>query len=384
MLTRSLLCRAASALACLALTVLPGCATQDPDRAEPYEFQPEAFRPLAESFEKLGYRWDWSGFPAPAEGQRIQFVQAWPDAVVTQDTGTKVTVIEPGSGRVRWSGEVASRLTRFVGLSRSPQGRGDRLICSSESEVFVLDLQTGNVVSRQRYEMVVNTPPLLIADVGVYGTPNGELLAHRFANGARAWAYQAEGPVEFPPILAGGIIAGVTQAGQVSLIDASSGTLAGRARMYGGSAGTLATDGSLVFVASLDQSLYAFAPSGQRVWQHRTSQPLAYAPACVGARVFCHTADQGFTCFEAGTGRILWSNPAVRGTLIGTRKGVAGADDLLVWDGATLFLLEPDRGATVTSAALTGIRKIVFDRFDNGVMYAVNRAGVVGRFIPKK
>jgi len=369
------------AVACFSLsaTVMAGCASSDTDRPEAHEFEAEAFRPLADAFEKVGYRWDWSGFPGPAEGQRIKFLHAWPDAIVTQDTGSKVAVIEPASGRVRWSGEVASRLTRFVGVSRDRHDRTDRLICSSESEVYILDMQTGDVVSRQRYEKVVNTPPLLLGDVGVYGTPNGELLAHRLTNGARAWAYLAEGPIEFPPILADNTVVGATQAGLVSMIDADTGGLTGRARMYGGAAGALATDGALVYIASLDQSIYAFANSGQKIWQHRTSSPLTFAPVCLGARLFCHTADLGFTCFDAGTGKPIWSNREVRGTLIGTRKG-----DLLVWDGATLSLLEPDRGATVATAVLPGIRHITFDRFDGGTLYVANRAGVVGRLVSKR
>ncbi len=369
-------------VACAALSVafLSGCATTDPDKPTPEEFEPQAFRPLTEAFDKLGYRWDWSGFPTPASGERIVFLEAWPDAVATQDSASKVTIIEPASGRVRWSGEVASRFTRFVGLSRDREGKTDRMISSSESEAFVLDMQTGNLVSRERFENVVNTPPLLLGPIGVYGTPNGELLAHRYSNSTRAWAYQASGPVEFPPILAGHIIAGITQAGIISMIDAYSGSLAARARIYGGAAGTLATDGALIFVASLDQSIYAFdAITAQKVWQHRTSQPLSWSPVCIGARLYCHTADLGLTCFDAGTGRVIWNNENVRGSVIGTRK-----NDLLVWNGTEMVLLEPDQGATVARAALPNIRKVTFDRFDDGNLYITNRAGVVGRFVPKK
>ncbi len=373
--------RAARALVLGALAVLlvPGCASTDRDRPEAYEYEAGAFRPLAESLDKIGYRWDWSGFPAPARGSRVEFLKAWPDAVAAQDSASKLTVLESSSGRVRWSSEISSPLTRFVGLARDRQFGGDRVICSAEAEVLILDIQTGNLISRQRYESVVNTPPLLLGTLGIYGTPDGTFLAHEFRNSARAWAYQASGPIEQPPILAGGVIAGVTQAGHVALIDAGTGTLAGRNRIYGGAAGPLATDGALTFIASLDQSLYAFAPSGLTVWQHRTSRPLAFAPVCIGARLYCHTADNGFTCFNAADGTVLWSNKEVRGTLIGTRTG-----DLLVWDGVTFSVLEPARGATVASSTLPTIRQITFDRFDNGVMYAVNRAGVVGRFVSKK
>jgi len=364
--------------AALAAALLAGCASSDRDKPAPSEYGAEAFRPLAEAFGKVGYRWDWSGFPAPAAGQSVKFLEVWPDAVATQDTAGKITVLEPNSGRVRWANDAANPLTRFVGISRDPGTFADRLVCSAESEVFIVDLRTGNLLTRQRYEALVNTPPLLLGTIGIYGTPDGTFLAHEFTANARAWAYQASGPVEFPPILSGRVVAGVTQAGFVSLIDAESGVLTGRNRMYGGSAGTLTTDGSLTFVASLDQSIYAYAPTGQKIWQHRTSKPLAFSPVCVGARLYCHTADNGFSCFDAADGRVIWSNKDVRGTLVGTRKG-----DLLVWDGTTFTVLEPGAGATVVRDTLPTIRAIRFDRFDNGTMYAVNRAGVVGRFVAK-
>ncbi len=339
----------------------------------------EAFKPLAGEFSKVGYGWDWSGFPTPARGEKINFITAYPDAVVVQDTGSKLSVLEPNSGRVRWSTELANPITKFVGLARDTGGgRGDRIVSSSEAEAFVVSLRTGEISSRQRFEKVVNTRPVLVGSMAVYGTPGGELMGHNIASNLRAWGFDAPGPIEFAPVRVGYTVGGVTQDGYAAFVDPITGSLLGRTKLFGGLATEPISDGNLMFVASLDQSLYGIAPAGNLAWRHRTSQPLTVQPAVVGNTVYCTTADEGFTAFDAASGKIRWSTNEVSGMVLGTRKG-----RLVVWNGSVLTLVDPQRGTVVERASLPGLSKLVFDSFDDGNLYAVNAAGVVGRFLPK-
>lgn len=356
-----------------------GCGGGGGFRASDDGAGPEAFKPLAAEFAKVGYGWDWSGFPLPAGGERIRFITAYPDAVVVQDTGSKVSLLEPSNGRVRWSNELANRITKFVGIARDPNpARDDRVIVSSESEAFVVSMRTGEVASRQRFEKVVNTRPVMFGPMAVYGTPGGELLGHNIASNLRVWGFDAPGSIEFAPVRVGHLVAGVTQDGYAAFVDPVSGSLAGRAKLFGGVATEPVSDGNRMFVASLDQSLYAVTPGGALAWRHRTSQPLTTQPAVVGNTVYCTTADEGFAAFDAATGEIRWSTNAVSGMVLGTRKG-----RLVVWNGTVLSLVDAERGALVERADLPGLTKVVFDAFDDGNLYAVNSAGVVGKFLAK-
>lgn len=385
--SRSALARSVRALAFASVAGLvglsaltsAGCGSSAPRWSSEGAAGPEAFKPLAQEFAKVGYGWDWSGFPIPAGGERVKFITAYPDAVVVQDTGSKLSLLEPSNGRVRWSNELANRITKFVGIARdSDSPRGDRVIVSSESEAFVISMRTGEVASRQRFERVVNTRPVMFGTMAVYGTPGGELMGHNIASNLRVWGYDAPGPIEFAPVRVGTLIAGVTQDGYTSFVDPISGVLAGRAKVFGGVATEPVSDGNLMFLASLDQSLYAVSPAGVVAWRHRTSQPLTVQPAVVGNTVYCTTADEGFTAFDAATGKIRWSTNEVSGMVLGTRKG-----RLVVWNGTVLTLVDAQRGTVVERADLPGLTKVVFDTFDDGNLYAVNAAGVVGRFLPK-
>lgn len=357
----------------------PGCSSEGMFHSTSEERGPDALKPLTAGFSKLGYRWDWSGFTTPASGQGVIFLDAFPDIVVAQDTGSKLSVIEAASGRVRWSSELANSSTKFVGTVRDKDAaRGDRLITCGEAGAYILDVQTGNLLGRQHFEKVVNTRPLPFGPVLWFGTPSGEMLGHLITRNVKFNGYQMSGAIEQPLVQSGGTIAGVSQAGEVALIDAASGSLVWRKRIYGGMAGAPVASDTLVYVASLDQSLYAFSGTGQTVWRQRTSQPITAQPALHGQTLYCTIADSGFTAFDAASGKKRWANPGVSGTVIGVRN-----KRLMVWDGTTMSLVDDKDGATVERVELPGLLRLALDKFEDGNLYAVNRGGVVGKFTPR-
>lgn len=370
---------AALSLGTLAAFGAFGCAGDERFSSTPEERGPEAYKATAAGMSKLGYRWDWSGFTVPASGEGVIFLDAFADIVVAQDTSSKLSVIEASSGRVRWFSELANRSTKFVGTVRDKDPvRGDRLVACSEAEAFLLDVQTGNVLGRQHFEKVVNTRSLLIGPIAWFGTPNGEMLGHLLTRGVKFNGYQMPGAIEQPLVRIGTTIAAVSQAGEVAFIDASSGTLIGRTRIYGGTASEPVASDTLMYVASLDQSLYAFNTAGQTVWRKRTSKPVFGQPTLVGPTLYCTIADSGFTAFDAASGKERWSNKDVGGTAIGLRN-----KRLLVWDGKTLSLVDENNGGTIERVEFPGVLRFSLDKFADGNLYAVNRAGVIGKFVPR-
>lgn len=347
--------------------------------AEEVDRSPEAFLKYSDEFAKLGYRWDWSGFPMPDGRHRVMFLDAYPDAVVTLDTATKLTVMEPNTGKVRWANETANPLAKIVGSTRDRNYfGGTRLVAATESEAFVLDMQTGNLLSRQRFEKVVNTRPLLYGSAAIVGTPTGEVMAHGLQQNVKLWGFDVPGAIESNPVLLEGVVGAVSQAGEVVFVSTSGGSLLGRNRMFAGITTDPVAAGGLMIVAGGDQSLYAFSPGGQIAWRKRTSRPLVDQPTVRGTDLYCTTADDGLTCFEAATGAVKWSNKNVTGSVIAARKG-----RLLVWNGRTMTTVDPGTGLMLERAELPDVAEFAFDAFEDGNMYVLNRGGVVGKFVPR-
>lgn len=332
-----------------------------------------------EAYSTLGYRLDWRGYPVVAPGETIARVRVYQDALVIQETGSNVTVMEPANGSVRWSSEIANRLTRMIGVDRTIDPKyGNVLAVGSDTEVYLLSTATGTLVARQSLEKVSNTGPLVMGNVALFGTATGEMLAQQFANNVKLWGIDTTGSFEQPAVaISGGVVGAVSTTGRVIFADVGLGRMIGQSEIFSGPGAPPATNGQVMFVASLDQSLYAFLPTGSRLWRHRTAAPLTSAPVAHGPAVFC-TTDAGLQAFDANSGSVLWTAGNVRGTVVGKRK-----TNLLVWDGATMSLVDEARGDVLGQVELPGVRSITLSAFEDGDMYVASRSGVVAKFVTK-
>lgn len=327
----------------------------------------------------LGYRWDWAGFPNPARGEKVSILEPFADAVALVDTGGKVTVLESSSGKSRWSAEVANRLTRFTGLTRSSDpARSNVLLVSTEPELFLLNMGDGNLAGRERFEKVVNTSPVLVGNLAVYGTFSGEILAHAVRMNVKAWGFDMPAAIEYPPVVVGHTVAGVSNAGHITFVDGQNGSMIGRYKMFGGIACNPCAAGDMLVVASLDQSIYAIDPGGNVMWRHRTAAALRSSPAFYDGAIILTVPGEGLTALSADRGKVLWSTNEVSGDVIGTRSG-----RLVVWDGRVLSTVEPKTGSLVDRAEVPGVRILKTDKFEDGALYLVNDREVAAKFVAR-
>ncbi|MBL9002534.1 MAG: PQQ-binding-like beta-propeller repeat protein [Phycisphaerae bacterium] len=361
---------------------LSGCAasTQKTESITPAVSSAGPFPADFEAWSKVKYRLDWSGFPFPLLGQhRTQEVVPFPDMLAVLDASSNVAVLETSTGERRWGDELANPLTKFVAVSRDPMDAG-RIIVSSQSEAFVISATTGTLLARETFARVVNTRPVIAGNIMIFGTSTGEVLGHLLGRNLKAWGFQGKGPITADPVrLADGTIGIVSQAGDVMFLTPR-GNMVGRGTILGGLMTNPVTDGNLMYMAGLDQSVWCFAPSGALIWRHRTASPLRTQPTMQNGVLYCDIPREGLTALEGLSGKVLWSNPKVSGTVIGSRGGRA-----LVFDstGKTLALVDPVDGALVDSILLPGIVRIVADAQENPNLYAVSDKGVVGKFIPR-
>lgn len=332
-----------------------------------------------EAWAKIGYRLDWIGYPFGGKNRRANIIgmAIRDDLVVVQERSSTVTLIEASNGANRWSLDVASPLTRFVDLRFDPADPS-RVLVASETEFFTLDVVTGNFVGRDDFEKVVNTSAVYDGNVAVFGTAAAQVYAHNRVTGLSTWGFGLSATVEANPVRVGEMAIGVvSQGGEVTFLTPQ-GHLLGRARIFGGVDTNPIADEQRMYVAGLDQSLWAFAPTGQLAWRFRTPAALTVQPSVHDNVVYCDIPGSGLTAFDAGTGSVLWLAKDTSGTVLAKRNG-----RLVAWNGRAITTLDPRDGSVVERFDVPGIQRVEAQDFTDGVLYLVSTRGVVARMITR-
>ena len=328
---------------------------------------------------KLGYRLDWEGFPIVSKRGRLTRLVAYPDMVVAQESGSSVSVLESGTGALRGAIELGSDLTRFLWLGRRDRNDRAELLVASETELFVVSGETLAINARQAFDEVISTAPARLGNLAVFGTLRSRLLAHDAGSGLRVWGNTADGIIDAAPVAIGEIIAVVAQTGQILFVRGADGSLVGQARMLDGLANDPVAGPDRLFVAGLDQSVYAFDPiGGGQIWRYRTSEPIHSQPRYHDGTLYVALDDLGFTAFDPARGTPKWSSKGVGGELVAVQGG-----DLIVFDGSNAFRLDARTGDVVAKVTLKGITSLVPDAFVDGNLYAIRNGNRVSKLVTR-
>lgn len=333
-----------------------------------------------DAYAALGYRLEWRGFPRMTPGGQVRFFSVLGNIIGVQESSSMISLMDATSGATRWSDQLANPLTKFVGITRDE----NRMISSSETEAFFLAVDTGTLVDKHRLAKVVTTRPLMAGGVMVYGTASGEVMGVLRDRGFKLWGNALSGSIEAPPVFVGEYGAAVSQTGDVLFFDPRTGSGVSRNRIAAGvvsPGGALASSDTTLFVASIDQSLYAFdARSGSQLWRKRTDTPIRSVPVHHDGRVYLDTPGQGMTAYDASTGAELWSTAEARGKIVAVRNG-----RLIAWDppSESAVTLDPATGEIYDRARLRGAAFLETDAFVDGNLFTASLNGVVSKFVPR-
>lgn len=365
--------RLLTGISCAVLALgLPGCSANGPTDGGPTEGGTMAAPSADDPLLGLGYRLDWSGFSARVEDGRLAQIDLLGDVIAVQDSSSVLSVLSTSTGEVRWATRLATPLTKFVGSFRD----GKRLVTCSDTEAYFNDLDTGTLITKQRFARVVNTRPVLQGDVLIFGTASNAVYGHLLSSGFPAFSYGIPGIIEANPVAVTGDGVGlVTSLGHVIILD-SSGAARSRGKIFDGVRGQTAAGDGRYYIASLDQSIYAFEPySNAPRWRVRTDERLTASPTFHNGRVYVSVPTSGLMCLDAATGKTIWTAAGVQGDVIGRRKG-----DLLVWGGGKLTTLGEADGSIAGSAELPGVARVITDQFSDGHLYVASRTGQVRKY----
>ncbi|MBA4038944.1 MAG: hypothetical protein C0468_01200 [Planctomyces sp.] len=357
----------------------------NPERAGPApapDVFSEGLDPTARAFSTLGYRLSWSGASVTPADASVTWVGLAGPSVLVADNSGAVSALSVESGALRWAQQPDSPNSRVLGVVAFANLLG----IVTEGTVTFYESGTGNLTPlgtdrtpRQRLARVASTEPLAIGNLLVYGTSDGFASAHRMDTGTSAWSYRVGATITANPVRsAPAQIVFSSDAGEVLNLDAGTGQAVGRFTAFGGPGAPLATSDRAIFVASLDQSLYALAPDGRVIWRLRNQKPLDQPPVFVDGRLYVTLPDKGLSLIEPDTGEIRWSNPMVSGEIISAR-----GTDVIAWDGTTAWRIDRQSGDVLSSTALPGYTRLLTDKPVGGSIYAVTAQGRVSRFIPR-
>lgn len=323
---------------------------------------------------ELGYEWRWTGFPPVQPGGILDHATAYEDILVFQGSGSTLSVLETSTGKVRWSRQVDRPATVFQESVRL----GDTLYTASDTELWEINVRNGNTIDRDSLGTLVNTSPLIMNNLAIFGTLSGELFAFQLANDFKLWSYRFDGPIHVPAIqIDEYYIAALSENGELRTLESINAHTGMTTRIAGGTDANILTDGIGIYIASKDQSLYAFDSSdGFRFWRKRSSEPVTVQHTLHEGIIYATTSDTGLVAIESSTGEELWKNDSIGGWVITVNDG----NELIVWSGYELLAIDKDRGDVIARMPLTDIAGIRTDATENGDIYIITLEGTVAKF----
>lgn len=323
---------------------------------------------------EMGFEWQWTGYPPLQRGALIDHATAYEDVLVFQGSGSTLSVLETNTGKVRWSRQVDRPSTHFQESVRE----GDVLFTASDTDLWEFNIRNGNTLDRDALGTLVNTSPLIVGNLAIFGTLSGELFAWEMNNDFKLWSYRFDGPIQIPAIsISDDYIAAISEKGDLRTLQTTNAHSGMISRIAGGSDATLLTDGVGIYIASKDQSLYAFdLEDGFRFWRQRSSAPITVQHTLYEGVIYATTKDTGLTAIDSATGETLWNNPTIGGWALTVIDG----DELIVWSRYELLAIDIDRGDIITRIPLINIAGIRTDSVDNGDIYIITLEGSVAKF----
>ena len=382
---RSLGLCGASACGLALLTMLAGGCAGSNQAGPPISPQNQEASANFDSAElrSIGYSRGWRAYPIVTRRERVEHARAFGDLVLVLEGGSTLSAVETDGGDVRWSAQLDTPITSFLGLERE----GNLIYANSSSELYVIDAISGELRARQVLPLVVTTGPVRHNGQLLFGCADGQIFSYLPVRQVKLWGNQLDHPIKLDAVMVDGIAAFVSEGGDVLFLDPARGAVVERAGggqrfnalFDGPGAAPVAAPGMLI-VPSEDQSLWAFTPASSRnLWRVPTQGPITSTPVVFGDHVYIDLPELGFSAVGLGTGEIDWSLADVGGHLVSVRDGL-----LIVFDAEAQVLtqIDPATGDVFGTVSVDGVSRVITNEMVDGPIYLMTDRGLVAQFNP--
>lgn len=231
--------------------------------------------------------------------------------------------------------------------------------------------------------------PLVRGNSAIYGTDDGRIVYHNLDVGLMYDAYRIGAPITHSPIPAGpSAVVVITQTGRINLLDTNVNTRYWERGVLDPIEAKPAMGESGLFVAGIDQSVWAFRlVDGRQMWRERFQSPLTDDPKLIDNVLYQAVPNEGLTAINATTGQRIWQNPEVEGGTVITR---IHSRELIVWDrdngsdayGSTFYRVDQRSGAVLGKVHTKWIYHADATSVDDGDIYGLSRAGRIIKLVP--
>lgn len=334
---------------------------------------------------ELGYRVDWQSLEV---GNNVKLFEVSDDSVFALDTRNFLVRLDRETGRRIWRVPVAEPIQEIIGINYI----GEKVYLTTGGRLIELDSATGTQTGLQRLEKIANTAPVHVGQFLIYGGRNGQLIWHSHEVAFQWRAYQVSPSINVMPLRVQddpweyGYILTVGNDGRVTLHSAESATMLWDKRLLSNVVAPPAATQSAVYVASLDQHLWAYdLYTGRNLWRYLTNTPLSDPPIVIEDRLYQQIPTEGLVCFAAAPldspgGQIHWRAKNIKGNVIAKR-----GNRLFVWHrpDRQLTILDAARGGIVERMHLRQATRLVATDLDGGELYAIGEDGRVVRLLAR-
>lgn len=352
-------------MALAAMLWTAGCATTDggtPRAWGRHAQTPQSFDPLA--LRDMGLTTRWIHTVSTVGKAGITDLELLGDRLIAvEGPSNMVTVLDLDTGELVWKKKVGLALENLF----KPLRRGDRVYVNSETRIFTLDADTGELVGVAKLASLVASGAVLYNEYAIFGAANGTLFAHDVEAGRSVWEYRFTGQITAPPTLAGDDVFAADSVGTYAMIDANTGKPAWRNKVFGPVTTSATIHRADVLLPSHDRSLYALnRATGADDWVYRATAPLTGSPLSVGRDVYLPVPGQGLVALDS-RGTKKWEITTDATPVLAGKRGIyaVGRDALL--------LLDPETGDVKQSVHVAGIDRALPG--PNGSLVVLTRTG---------
>ena len=369
---------------CLATLMHIGCQNNGQRNADPLSELDRKLLVGPTLANQLGMRCEWQQ-EVPADSRTgIKDVYLIGEDIAVADSDNRLTLLRGDSGSTIWHSAPLPRYEKLLELMQTTINGENRIVAATDTDAFVLDGNTGHMVSRQN---LPNAPVTGVTRFGpelIFGGADGRIVFHNTKVGFELRANGMQGRVTATPLVAGPDVVGVSSIGEVMMLDANSASRRWVRRLTGSIEAEPAASRDNVFIATKGQSLWCLdRKDGSVKWKYFCESPLARGPVVFGDRVFQQIPSEGLVCFEADPmdsprGKVVWTNRELDQEIV----TVLG-NDLLLWDSHAreATLIDSSRGDVKTTVNLSKVEALFAFR-DAGnklILITISPEGTVQR-----
>jgi len=321
----------------------------------------------------LNVKWQKQVGMAVSRHEKVEGIWRVADMVYVATSEHQIHAIDARQGTLSWTSDLG---TYGYEIFRPVELGNGAILIASQSQLFVLNKKSGEIINQAALTFAATTDPVVADQTLVLGS-SGDKMYGLYLDflGRIKWSHWSRDDAfnSSPALSFGKQVMVASKLGFIWSLNAADGEAVWARRRVGGEVtAPLAVDPKAVYVAALDNKVYAFdALKGDHLWDTYLEGKLDQAPLTPGGSVYVVGSGKGLYSLTVDKGEIKWFVPGVKRVL------ARAPDRLLALDEqSNLLVIASDTGTVDKTLPMPGVSRWAFNTID-GTAYGVTPDGRV-------